>query len=105
MPATKQKVSRDQVSVVEIPQFVFSSRRRHTRSDRDWSSDMCSSDLRRVAAAACPDADPAKVAHLAHLHATEDPFTLAARIDRQLPRLYALANHRRGGQPMDAARP
>src|SRR3982751_4841652 len=23
----------------------FSSRRRHTRSDRDWSSDMCSSDL------------------------------------------------------------
>src|SRR2546425_458939 len=54
---------------------------------------------------ACPDADPAKVAHLAHLHATEDPFTLAARIDRQLPRLYALANHRRGGQPMDAARP
>src|SRR2546421_789469 len=25
--------------------FVFSSRRRHTRSDRDWSSDVCSSDL------------------------------------------------------------
>src|SRR5206468_8414731 len=23
----------------------FSSRRRHTRSDRDWSSDVCSSDL------------------------------------------------------------
>src|SRR5206468_6496453 len=27
--------------------FFFSSRRRHTRSDRDWSSDVCSSDLRR----------------------------------------------------------
>src|SRR5216683_8155258 len=26
--------------------FFFSSRRRHTRSDRDWSSDVCSSDLR-----------------------------------------------------------
>src|SRR5216683_3193840 len=25
--------------------FFVSSRRRHTRSDRDWSSDMCSSDL------------------------------------------------------------
>src|SRR2546421_13061017 len=25
-----------------------SSRRRHTRSDRDWSSDVCSSDLQRV---------------------------------------------------------
>src|SRR5699024_11939521 len=26
--------------------FFFSSRRRHTRSKRDWSSDVCSSDLR-----------------------------------------------------------
>src|SRR2546428_4187040 len=28
--------------------FFFSSRRRHTRSDRDWSSDVCSSDLRSM---------------------------------------------------------
>src|SRR5947209_20630283 len=27
--------------------FFFSSRRRHTRYWRDWSSDVCSSDLRR----------------------------------------------------------
>src|SRR5207247_7148641 len=27
--------------------FFFSSRRRHTRSTRDWSSDVCSSDLPR----------------------------------------------------------
>src|SRR5699024_11462982 len=27
------------------PAFFFSSRRRHTRSKRDWSSDVCSSDL------------------------------------------------------------
>src|SRR5690606_39742388 len=27
--------------------FFFSSRRRHTRFSRDWSSDVCSSDLRR----------------------------------------------------------
>src|SRR5699024_11241409 len=25
--------------------FIFSRRRRHTRSKRDWSSDVCSSDL------------------------------------------------------------
>src|SRR5438105_305707 len=25
--------------------FFFSSKRRHTRSTRDWSSDVCSSDL------------------------------------------------------------
>src|SRR5216683_5146667 len=29
--------------------FFFSSRRRHTRSDRDWSSDVCSSDLAGIA--------------------------------------------------------
>src|SRR5437868_8006339 len=28
--------------------FFFSSRRRHTRSKRDWSSDVCSSDLNRL---------------------------------------------------------
>src|SRR5207245_4314024 len=28
--------------------FFFSSRRRHTRCYRDWSSDVCSSDLLRV---------------------------------------------------------
>src|SRR5690606_39913728 len=28
--------------------FFFSSRRRHTRFSRDWSSDVCSSDLRYV---------------------------------------------------------
>src|SRR3989449_6067647 len=27
--------------------FFFSSRRRHTRCSRDWSSDVCSSDLRK----------------------------------------------------------
>src|SRR2546422_8162771 len=29
--------------------FFFSSRRRHTRCSRDWSSDVCSSDLRQPA--------------------------------------------------------
>src|SRR5690606_39384670 len=28
--------------------FFFSSGRRHTRFSRDWSSDVCSSDLRRA---------------------------------------------------------
>src|SRR5699024_11894326 len=28
-----------------LPDVCFSSRRRHTRSKRDWSSDVCSSDL------------------------------------------------------------
>src|SRR5699024_12083279 len=32
--------------------FFFSSRRRHTRSKRDWSSDVCSSDLQRTGSCA-----------------------------------------------------
>src|SRR2546422_4202926 len=28
--------------------FFFSSRRRHTRCSRDWSSDVCSSDLNKA---------------------------------------------------------
>src|SRR5256884_1191668 len=31
--------------VIYILSFFFSSRRRHTRCSRDWSSDVCSSDL------------------------------------------------------------
>src|SRR2546421_4259678 len=40
--------------------FFFSSRRRHTRSDRDWSSDVCSSDLDAASAAlaASPPTQP-----------------------------------------------
>src|SRR2546421_7083116 len=33
------------VTGVQTCALLFSSRRRHTRSDRDWSSDVCSSDL------------------------------------------------------------
>src|SRR5690606_4016780 len=33
------------LSAVRSQRFFFSSRRRHTRFSRDWSSDVCSSDL------------------------------------------------------------
>src|SRR2546430_12020991 len=33
------------VSVCRVLFFFFSSKRRHTRFDCDWSSDVCSSDL------------------------------------------------------------
>src|SRR5690349_24558888 len=43
--------------------FFFSSRRRHTRSLRDWSSDVCSSDLDHPISAVLEavDADVARV--------------------------------------------
>src|SRR5438105_12868701 len=60
--------------------FFFSSRRRHTRSTRDWSSDVCSSDLRRstVATGAILDGPP-MVERLCQLLAVDlDPLTLEA---------------------------
>src|SRR5690606_40478033 len=38
--------------------FFFSSRRRHTRFSRDWSSDVCSSDLRAPATRRPQRAEP-----------------------------------------------
>src|SRR5262249_57223550 len=46
------------VSVVRFVLFFFSSRRRHTRLVSDWSSDVCSSDLRSVGQATEPDWQP-----------------------------------------------
>ncbi len=43
---------------------------------------------------ACPEADPAKGAHLKALRERLDPFALAQAIDQQLTQLYALAHQR-----------
>src|SRR5437868_12527054 len=48
--------------------FFFSSRRRHTRSKRDWSSDVCSSDLVLVATEVAKPA-PADDEMLVKVHA------------------------------------
>src|SRR5690554_3972153 len=41
-------------------EFIFSSRRRHTRCGRDWSSDVCSSDLTGDFNAV-PDSEPIQI--------------------------------------------
>ncbi len=48
--------------------------------------------LERVAA--CPQADPLKLAELKKLRAATDPFELAKTIERKLERIYQLANQR-----------
>src|SRR5688572_16252173 len=70
--------------------FFFSSRRRHTRFDCDWSSDVCSSDLaafRQLAAAYAADLDdlPGRAHQLAffevsggHQHLVDLPARVAA---------------------------
>src|SRR2546430_9102765 len=42
-PAARPRLERRDVQDMLV--FFFSSRRRHTRFDCDWSSDVCSSDL------------------------------------------------------------
>src|SRR5450432_4609174 len=48
--------------------FFVSSRRRHTRSDRDWSSDVCSSDLyhggREIVTNSPPSSGGVLIAHM-----------------------------------------
>src|SRR2546429_6418716 len=46
--------------------FFFSSRRRHTRCSRDWSSDVCSSDLVRLPDLREPRALPKWLMQVAH---------------------------------------
>src|SRR5215813_15658941 len=51
--------------------FFFSSRRRHTRCGRDWSSDVCSSDLEKYAL---------RAREMAPLNARFVPFSAQTRM-------------------------
>src|SRR6266403_3525210 len=57
--------------------FFFSSRRRHTRSLRDWSSDVCSSDLRLAALCNVGDNHDLRAARHAPAFAGDVEFDLA----------------------------
>src|SRR5207249_9154257 len=67
--------------------YFFSRRRRHTRSKRDWSSDVCSSDLRssprqyRTAYPGCAMQTPGPLPFAAHCASVEHG---AQRFDSQM---------------------
>src|SRR6185295_19194111 len=50
-----------QVDTLIVFFFFFSSRRRHTRYWRDWSSDVCSSDLANAGASPTPSLTDAQI--------------------------------------------
>src|SRR5207302_7926072 len=61
--------------------FFFSSRRRHTRFSRDWSSDVCSSDLAShasLSADRCAGCTPLVVPLCPCGNFTEAPSAIAA---------------------------
>src|SRR5438094_9773141 len=77
--------------------FFFSSRRRHTRSYGDWSSDVCSSDLRSsvrrttwgvstgspaTAAAPTSDSPPSVAGYTSRPPRTNVPSAATAKIGR-----------------------
>src|SRR5699024_11931764 len=68
--------------------FFFSSRRRHTRSKRDWSSDVCSSDLVDTAREALErsrtDRDEARVAAVRAQTTHEQATTTAQNLNARL---------------------
>src|SRR2546430_12635869 len=73
--------------------FFFSSRRRHTRFDCDWSSDVCSSDLRdflrsaRFLGIAC-----LRAARSSALKAAESVFSLSPRSEEHTSELQSQSN-------------
>src|SRR5207247_7034484 len=52
--AVRRRLFLPSTIAVALSVFFFSSRRRHTRSTRDWSSDVCSSDLTSLPSAPVP---------------------------------------------------
>src|SRR5256885_8590164 len=87
MPLLKSTMARAgwkkiSLTAMYVSAFFFSSRRRHTRLQGDWSSDVCSSDLSRViyqSAPALPPGTPNRhtfdVIMVGHLREVKDPLT------------------------------
>src|SRR2546429_6535247 len=73
--------------------FFFSSRRRHTRCSRDWSSDVCSSDL-------CPENKLGKIDIYIVSHHGTSSSNSPAFLDAIAPRVAVMDNGAaKGGAP------
>src|SRR6266567_8568187 len=78
--------------------FLFSSRRRHTRFDCDWSSDVCSSDLARSDGGQAGQGMPPGGDALAGQHAEPERERLGARVQGGMAELLvAGVQHAAGG--------
>src|SRR5690606_39498562 len=91
------RLDRSKARVLVCPHlwFFFSSRRRHTRFSRDWSSDVCSSDL------ALADLDPSLpryTAAAAYLHEHAGDLPTAARLYAEAARSASRSEERRVGK-------
>src|SRR5256886_5316781 len=78
--------------------FFFSSRRRHTRFDCDWSSDVCSSDLVGARSDPAGVQHPLPADHDDH-HGGADGYAADRARRGSGLRVTATAGDRRGGRP------
>src|SRR5438067_1056497 len=77
---TSQK--RERTEEAMAPKYFFSSRRRHTTSKRDWSSDVCSSDLVMPVA---PDPIPITAHPTKSVIGRMESLRLSLRLARRTP--------------------
>src|SRR5688572_32735509 len=81
--------------------FFFSSRRRHTRFDCDWSSDVCSSDLIHNDKIFVKDWRTAKAVHARKRAGTDQPLLIAREIVTGDNHFVARSEERREGKSVD----
>src|SRR5690606_24858426 len=87
--------------------FFFSSRRRHTRFSRDWSSDVCSSDLDVIVEPTAPhyqiEAESIDRSGFAigSLHNEADPATHPIQLPTPRPRALLTMEDMGHGEPHD----
>src|SRR5690606_39440318 len=84
--------------------FFFSSRRRHTRSSRDWSSDVCSSDLDKTPIVALAHQRVIEAWQNARRIVAENENLLRVREEVEDARLRWRSEERRGGKEWQAGR-
>src|ERR1039457_6808987 len=92
--------------------FFFSSRRRHTRLQGDWSSDVCSSDLQTTVVPAQPKTfasegeTPAQTRSVTHIHAGRPSFgTLHVDVLASASSRTAFMDASASGRTLDAWQP
>src|SRR5216684_6365580 len=89
------------ISSVKALFFFFSSRRRHTRCSRDWSSDVCSSDLGndqgRMGGGGARDVAPVGVGTLVAAAIDHQALAAMAQLEGQSAGVSVVVEARPGG--------
>src|SRR5690625_7205873 len=73
--------------------FFFSSRRRHTRWPRDWSSDVCSSDLRHIIIRTGYETDEVMVTFVTNTKDLPHSNKIIKRLTEKFPEIVSIVHN------------